>query len=179
MAEFWDVYNENRQKTGRLHQRGLPMAPEDYHLTVMVWLFDSQGRVLLTRRHPDKPWGDWWECTGGAVTAGEDSYTGALREVAEEIGVDLKEGPAGKLVKSYRRTANQPGKYSSFYDVYLFVRDIPAEKLILQPEEVTDAKWVTRQEYEAMLAGGRIVPTLDNAYELWDSFCEMSKNYEL
>lgn len=164
MTELWDVYDENRQKTGRLQQRGLPMVAEDYHLVVMVWLFDSSGRVLLTRRHPDKPWGGYWECTGGAVLAGEDSYKGALREAAEEIGVDLREGPAGKLVKSYRRRADAPGKYSGFYDVYRFVRDISLSELSLQAEEVTAAKWVTRTEYEKMCVRGEVVPTLDDPF---------------
>ncbi len=168
MTEFWDIYDENRQKTGRLQQRGLPMAAEDYHLVVMVWLFDSSGRVLLTRRHSQKPWGGYWECTGGAVIAGEDTYAGALREAAEEIGVDLRQGPPGELVKSYRRKADAPDKYSGFCDVYRFVRDIPLSELTLQAEEVTAAKWVTQSEYEARCANGEVVPTLDNAFALGD-----------
>ena len=32
-----------------------------------------------------------WSATGGSVVAGEDSYTGAIREVKEELGLDLTE----------------------------------------------------------------------------------------
>ena len=32
MVELWDVYNEQGNKTGRLHERGKPMKAGDYHL---------------------------------------------------------------------------------------------------------------------------------------------------
>ncbi len=58
--EFWDIYDKNRNRTGRLQQRGLPMPPDDYHLSVMVWIFDPDGRVLGRQREatvpPENPW---------------------------------------------------------------------------------------------------------------------------
>ena len=39
MAEFCDIYDINRNKTGRLHERGKPdMLDGDYLLIVMVWI---------------------------------------------------------------------------------------------------------------------------------------------
>lgn len=89
MAEYWDVYDENRLPTGRLHQRGIPLAAGDYHLVVRGWILDDQGYLLLSRRDPAKPFGGYWECTGGSVTAGEDSFAGVRREIAEEVGIDV------------------------------------------------------------------------------------------
>jgi 8-oxo-dGTP pyrophosphatase MutT (NUDIX family) len=31
-----------------------------------------------------------WECVGGSVVKGEESLQGAIREVKEEVGVDLE-----------------------------------------------------------------------------------------
>ncbi len=157
MPEFWDIYDENRRKTGRLQQRGVPMSPDDYHLVVEIWLMNPRGEVLLTKRHPDKHYGGLWECTGGSVLAGEESLAAALREVREETGVDLSQGAPGVLLASPTVRRDEPGKYSAHYDVYLFRRDVPLSALVLQPEEVVDAKWVSRAEYERMKAAGEVI----------------------
>ena len=34
--ELWDLYDEHRAPLGRTHQRGLPLAPGEYHLAVIV-----------------------------------------------------------------------------------------------------------------------------------------------
>ena len=56
MAEFWDLYDKNRNKLGRLHERGLPINSGEYHLAVEVWVKNNRNQVLLTQRHPDKEW---------------------------------------------------------------------------------------------------------------------------
>ena len=90
MAELWDVYTEERVLTGRLQQRGLPIPEGAYHLVVNIWVVREDGRILLTRRDPRKPYGGWWETTGGSVVAGEDSLQGAIRETGEETGICLQ-----------------------------------------------------------------------------------------
>ena len=88
MLELWDIYDENRNRTERTHERGKPFSKGDYHIFVCIWIINSRNEILLTKRNPNKtPWGNYWECTAGCVIAGEDSLQGALREVAEEIGI--------------------------------------------------------------------------------------------
>ena len=158
MPEYWDIYDKDRNKTGRFQERGRPPAsPEDYHLVVEIWLKNSKGEVLLTRRHPAKHYGGLWECTGGSVLAGEESLTAAMREVKEEIGVDLTCGNPGVLLASLSVRRDAPG-YSAHYDVYLYERDIPPEALVLQPEEVVDAKWVTEEILRQMAEAGELAP---------------------
>lgn len=159
MPEYWDIYDKDRRKTGRFQERGKPPAsPEDYHLVVEIWLRNSKGEVLLTKRHPEKHYGGLWECTGGSVLAGEESLAAAMREVKEEIGVDLTHGNPGVLLASLSIRREVPGQYSAHYDVYLFERDIPLEALTLQPEEVADAKWVTEEALRQMEEAGELAP---------------------
>lgn len=66
MVEYWDVYDINRNKTGRLHERGLELEAGEYHLVVDIWIVSSSEKILLTKRHPDKLWGSYWEFTGGS-----------------------------------------------------------------------------------------------------------------
>ena len=72
--EFWDLYNDKREKTGRIHERGKALPEGYYHLCVSVWLVNRKGEFLLSQRHPDKEYPLCWECTGGSVLAGESSF---------------------------------------------------------------------------------------------------------
>ena len=73
--EYWDIYDEKKQKTGRTMKRNdWNMKPDEYHLTVLGVLKRPDGRYLITQRKLDKEWGaGWWEVPGGGVNAGEDS----------------------------------------------------------------------------------------------------------
>lgn len=162
MAEMWDVYDCRRQKTGRLHRRCDPMRADAYHLVVQVWIRNRRGEWLISRRAACKSEPLKWEPTGGSVLAGEDSLTGALREVREELGIALD--PArGQLFCSARReqpTWANPG----FLDVWVFGHDCEIEDLRLQPEETCEAMWATESGIRAMIADGRFVPMTDDPY---------------
>jgi 8-oxo-dGTP diphosphatase len=62
--EYWDIIDKNRVLTGRKHIRGNPMNEGDFHLVVEIWIINNSKKMLLTKRHPDKPWPNLWECTG-------------------------------------------------------------------------------------------------------------------
>ena len=103
-------------------------------------LFRS-GRLLLTRRHPDKAWGLQWENTGGSVVAGEDSLHGALRELREETG--LVADPEHVRLLSSEKTDR------FFFDNYLYLCPEREPRLTLQPEEVVEACFVELSELDA------------------------------
>ena len=162
--EYWDLYNENREKIGKPHKRGEPIPKGTYHLAVNVWILNSKGKVLLTQRHPEKMYyGGLWECSAsGSVISGEDTLQGALREVWEEIGVILSPKDA-ILLESAR-------KQYYFRDTYLFIKDIPLDELKLQAEEVIGANWVTRDEYEGMRDRGLMVPLVIDFWEMYSQW---------
>ena len=87
--EYWDVYDKNKQKTGRLMKRGELLKEDEYHLIVHIWIKNSKGEFLIQQRSETVKNPLVWSATGGSVVAGEDSYTGAIREVKEELGLDL------------------------------------------------------------------------------------------
>ena len=69
--ELNDVYDENRQLTGKVHRRGTHWSPGEYGLVVCVWVYDGRGHILLTRRAKGKSFSGTWENSGGAVKAGD------------------------------------------------------------------------------------------------------------
>jgi 8-oxo-dGTP diphosphatase len=66
--------------------------PEDSLLIVLVSavaLVDADGRVLLAQRPAGKPLAGLWEFPGGKVNPGETPETALIRELAEELGIDV------------------------------------------------------------------------------------------
>lgn len=58
-------------------------------LVAAVALIDSEGRVLLARRPEGKPLAGLWEFPGGKVAPGETPEEALIRELREELGIDV------------------------------------------------------------------------------------------
>lgn len=52
-------------------------------------LFRSDGRILLAQRPEGKPYAGYWEFPGGKLEAGETPQQALVREIREELGVQV------------------------------------------------------------------------------------------
>ncbi len=52
---------------------------------------DAEGRVLIAQRPRGRHMAGRWEFPGGKLTAGEDPYAGLQRELAEELGIAVRD----------------------------------------------------------------------------------------
>ena len=64
-------------------------APAPILLVAAVALIDADGRVLLAERPAGKHLAGLWEFPGGKVQPGETPETALIRELAEELGIDV------------------------------------------------------------------------------------------
>lgn len=60
-------------------------------LVAAVALIDADGRVLLAERPAGKAMAGLWEFPGGKVQPGETPEAALIRELAEELGIDVHE----------------------------------------------------------------------------------------
>ncbi len=143
MVEFNDIYDKSRRRTGRVHRRGTPWRFGEYGLVVCVWIYDGEGKLLLTMRAPEKSFGCTWENTGGAVRAGEDSLQAIVREVSEETGIQAEAREFELLASTTRRRLH--------FDHYCLKRKISIDDVVLQPGETVDCRWFTFDEIHMLI----------------------------
>ncbi len=60
-------------------------------LVAAAALVDGDGRVLIARRPEGKAMAGLWEFPGGKVAPGETPEEALIRELAEELGIDVAE----------------------------------------------------------------------------------------
>ena len=156
--EYLDLYDENGNFTGETMERGDPIPAGRFYYIAKIFITDGKGKLLVTKRHPNKHHPNLWECTGGVVTAGETPLEGAVRELFEETGIKALPDEL-EFIGVY---TNREKSYKSYK--YLLRKDIALSELRLQPEEVTDAKWVTAEKFSAMNDAGLVVPSVFERY---------------
>ena len=145
MSEKWTIVDIDENEVGLTWERDSDLEIPDglFHVAVSIWIKDQKGNILLTQRHPDKPWGLKWECSGGSVLAGESSIDGACRELQEETGIILPKDKLKYLGKTVMK--------ESHCIMHTFLGYLNSEiDLKLQSEEVVDAKWVNQYELDQM-----------------------------
>ena len=166
--ELWDVYDVNRNKTGKTMVRGENFEEGAYHMVVHICIFNSKGEMLIQQRQPFKEgWPNLWDITvGGSAVQGDSSQTAAERELQEELGISLNlQGIRPNMTINFDR---------GFDDIYLIEKDIDLSELKLQYEEVQNAKWATKEEILEMIKAGQFIPYYDSLIQL---FFDSRKKY--
>ncbi len=152
--EYWDIYDENKQRTGRTMQRNdWCLKDGEYHLTVLGVVATPDKRFLITKRVLTKAWAaGWWEVSGGGVMAGEESLEAVHREVLEETGLDVSKAQGGYQF-SYKR--ENPGEGDNYFvDIYRFVMDFTEADVKPQESETDGFKLATKAEIEELAKQG-------------------------
>lgn len=158
MEEKIDVLNELGEFTGKVatrdecHKKGL------WHRTVYAFIIDKKGNVLLQKRSANKKmWPNMWDVTvGGHVDSNEFGRQALIREVKEELGIDIKDDEIKYLIGSTSISKKENIIDKHYNECYLITKEIDIEKIDLQNEEVSEVKYFTKRE---------ILERINNNYE--------------
>ena len=146
--EWNDIYDKNRNLTGRVHRRGTRWRPGEYGLVVCVWVYDGKGNILLTRRAKGKSFAGTWENSGGAAKAGETSRMAIARELFEETGIRAGEEEFEYIGSDRDRNAH--------FDFYCLKRRTPLTEIVLLPGETDGVQWASHEQIHRMVTTGEI-----------------------
>lgn len=165
-AEIWDLYNSNKQLTGRTMKRGEEIPVGFYHLAVHIWPVNRNGELLVQKRASTVQWKpNLWAVTGGSAVSGEDPITAARRELKEELGYDASTAQM-KEIACLKRS-------NSFCSVYMIRIDQPAESFALQKEEVSEVRWCSPAKVSHMISEGILYNYGDAYFRMLFESCQV------
>ena len=152
--EIFDVVNErdeviDRKPRSEVHRLGL------LHRAVHVLVFNARGETFLQKRSPtkDREPGKWDSSVSGHVDSGEDYDACAVRELREEIGLDVNTGGvatgASLPLQRLFKLAACPETDQEFVRVYRCQAEGPFR---LHPEEIECGGWFTPDKISNWMA---------------------------
>lgn len=161
--ELFDVVNDQdevigRRPRGEVHRLGLK------HRAVHVLVFNRRGELFLQKRSPNKDCfpGRWDSSASGHLAPGESYDAGAVREVAEELGIRLARPPE-RLFKLAACAATG----QEFVWVYRAEAEGPFS---LPPEEISTGGWFTPDQLTRWLAE-RPQDFAGTVPLIWEHYC--------
>lgn len=155
--EYFDILGENGNKTGKIKERSEVHRDGDLHGTSHIWITRINPEtkatdVLLQMRSKNKdshPSCFDTSCAGH-LSAGTTYEEAALRELSEELGIQVL--PCNLKYLFTNRTFSQNTFYGkTFKDnqisrIYLLLKKIDIKDVTVQPSEIQFVKWQSYAE---------------------------------
>lgn len=151
-SEYLDVLDENGKPTGLIKSKDDIHRDGDWHGTVQIWLINSTGKILLQKRsmHKTSRPGKWDNSCAGHIGAGESAICAAIRELKEELSLDIGQENLELLYTSKMQQIEKDGAFINHqhHCAYLAKIDIDIDSLKLNRDEVEEVKFIHQQEVE-------------------------------
>jgi len=129
-------------------------------IDVAAGLVFRGGKLLITKRYDDAHLGGLWEFPGGKVEPKETFEQCLVRELHEELGIEVK---VGELVESVTHKYSDKAVHLKFF-ICEWHKNEP------QPLGCSECKWVIAEElkeYDFPEADARLLHRLQNEPDLW------------
>ena len=148
--EYIDIFDENNNPTGKVKEKQQAHEDGNFHRTAHVWIINDKNELLLQKRSASKKTHpNCWDISGaGHIKAGESVVDGAIRELKEELGVEVEEKDL-QYIATIKSTKNP--KNMEFQYVYLLNCNKEIEEYIFEDNEVSEVKYIFYKDLEKMV----------------------------
>ncbi len=148
MEEKFDILNERGEYINKSETREKCHKEGIWHRAVAVFIINKNNQVLLQKRSKSKKmWPDMWDITaGGHVLAGELGFQAAIREVKEELGINVEKKDITIIGESISENIKGDIIDRHFNEYYMINKNIDEKKIKLQEDEVSEVKWIDKDE---------------------------------
>ena len=145
-SEYLDLYDKDENLTGERVLRFKNMKPTkgSYIYIVIVFIENSEGKFLIQKTSKQK--GSVFATTGGLVSSGYNADEAIVKEIKEELGLDIDISEL-KIVETIRH------EYA-FQRTYYLKKDIDIKDIILQEDEVENVYWLSIDEINTLIEKG-------------------------
>ena len=143
LEEIFDICDAEDRVIGQA-PRAEVHARKLLHRAVHIWVFNSSGELLLHLRSASKDEYPlcWTSSASGHLAAGEDYHTAAVRELAEELGLN---GPL-EYVGRLSAGANTAYEHTALYTLTTDSSPCP------DPGEIAEIRYLPMARWEQLLA---------------------------
>ena len=141
--EILDLYDDNFNKLDEIIVRGNSIPSGKNIMLVVVFIKNKDNKYLIQKTSVSK--GGEYSTTGGHVLSSEDGETSIIREIKEELGIDVDIDELKHV-----STIKYPSK-PCIFNIYILDKDIDISKLVLQSEEVMSVEWLSDIEIEKLI----------------------------
>ncbi|MBQ8043004.1 MAG: NUDIX domain-containing protein [Clostridia bacterium] len=152
--EYFDILDENGNKTGKTKLRSEVHRDGDWHKAVHIWILNNNGDVLLQRRCATKDSNPNMLdiSSAGHLSAGDDSLNGAIRELKEELNLHVKPEEL-QFVKTLKRSSKHAATFinNEFDDLYILITDKEVSDMKYQEEEISEIFFVPYKKFKDMV----------------------------
>ena len=126
----------------------------------MLIVNNDKSKTLLQKRCAEKKlYPNTWDiAVGGHISAGEDDITSAKRELEEELGLNPEELKIEKVDRITEKLVNNGVISNEYVSIFIVYADIDINSITLQVEEVSEAKWCTKEELNKFIEDNVIIP---------------------
>ena len=151
--EYFDILDENGNKTGETKLRKEVHRNGDWHKAVDIFIINDNNEILLQKRSAVKEAypNMWTTSASGHLSAGDDSINAAIREIKEELGLTVTKEELRYLFTVKENKVWNDIIDNEIVDVFLVNKNINIDDLKLQEEEVAEVKFFTYKEFEHMV----------------------------
>jgi isopentenyl-diphosphate Delta-isomerase len=150
--ENLDILDDEGNRTGESLPRPIIHDRELIHGSVFIWIYNSKGEVLLQLRAEDRKIfpGLWDVSVAGHIEAGSGPLASAVKEIHEEIGVDIEQHELKQVAFVFDDPLLSSGKrHPIFCWVYILHKEFDIDELEIQAAELTNVKLQSIDDIEA------------------------------
>ena len=148
--ELLDVVDDKDNLTGKVVDREIVHKEGLWHREAGVIILNENNEMLLEKRAPTKKQSpNKWALCAGHIDAGENPDGTIVREIKEEIGIDVSINEL-KFLTVYKRTVkfNNEQYNNAFLWTYLYKTNKKVSDYTIQEEELSEVKYFKIEEVE-------------------------------
>ena len=151
--EYLDILDESGNRTGKrdarenIHKLGL------LHAEVAAFIYTETGKIILQKRKSNKAtYAGLCSITGGHVLAGENNEEAIVREIKEELNLDIENGRVTYVTTYKSKKIKDDIVNNKFFSIYIVqINKEEFKKIKIQNEELEEIKLFSMAEIENIL----------------------------
>lgn len=151
--ELLDVLDDNGLKTGITKDKDEIYKTGEWFRSVHIWIVNDNNELLLQKRSPYKTTFPnlWAVSVSGHVMAGETSIQAVIREIKEELDIDINSNQCKYLFTIRRQNIFKNCINRVYDDVYIVKLNIDVANTNIQRTELNEIKYFNLYNLKEML----------------------------